>query len=209
MSDAEYSSTRDRLVAETIEAIEEGGEASVRIDRVARAAGVSKASVYHFFGGREGLVSAALAEAYRREMRRGFGGLEALYECTSQQQFLAVLLADVPTFATEEGAAARRRRIRILGSATSRPSLQEAIRAVHRDAVAELTKCVEFGQRHGWVADRFEAEVLAEWWCGFIVGRHLLDDYGRLQDHPDWLAATLTAVDALIGTDPAPPTPPT
>ncbi|MSW21347.1 MAG: TetR family transcriptional regulator, partial [Actinobacteria bacterium] len=47
-----------------IDAIERGGEASVRVREVSDATGVSFASLYHFFGSREGLVEEALAEIY-------------------------------------------------------------------------------------------------------------------------------------------------
>lgn len=196
--------TRSRLVEATIELIETDGEAGVRIERVAEMVGVSKASVYHFFGDREGLVTAALAEAYGRVMRRGLASLDALLECETREDFMALLTADMPSFVSPEGALARRKRIQILGSAVTRPELQDAIRVVHQDIIDELTKFLAYGQRRDWLSRRFDPELIAEWWIGLILGRHMLEGYGRDPDRPDWLVATLTAVGALIAEEPLP-----
>ncbi len=199
--------TRERLLEAAIGLMEHGGEAGLRIEQVAEIAGVSKASVYHFFGDREGLVVAALAHLYRRVMRRGFVDFDEILECETRDDFLSVLLRVVPSIPDADGAAARRRRVQILGSAVSRPELQAAIRLVHGDAVSELSRVVAYGQRRGWIGQHFAPKVLAEWWFGLVLGRHLLDDYGNEPEGQEWLRVTIAAVDALLSEGSAPPQP--
>ena len=61
-------SSRQRLLEAAIAIIEESGEAELHVREVAAAAGLSVAMVRHYFTDREGLVTAARAEQYRRSM---------------------------------------------------------------------------------------------------------------------------------------------
>jgi AcrR family transcriptional regulator len=198
MRKSKTTGTREQLLEAAMAAIERSGETGVRIDEIAETVGVSKASIYHFFDDREGLVTAALGEAYRRAMRRGLYKLDALLECDSQNDFLSLLVGDVPTFAAKDGMTSRRKRIQILGSAVTRPALKSMIRLVHQETVDDLAKYLQYGQRRGWIKNEFDAKIIAEWWLGLILGRHLLDDYGDDPGRSDWATVTLTAVQALI-----------
>jgi len=55
----ETSSSRAALLRSAIEAIDEFGEAGVRVEEVGRRAGVSVATIYHWFDSKQGLIEAA------------------------------------------------------------------------------------------------------------------------------------------------------
>jgi len=58
--------TRQRLRAAAIKLFAERGFNDVSIHQIVALAGVDKALVYHYYGGKEGLYAAALQEVYRR-----------------------------------------------------------------------------------------------------------------------------------------------
>lgn len=190
--------TRERLIEATIDLISQQGEAGLRVENVAAAAGVSKASVYHFFGDREGLVVAALAEEYRRLLARGTSRFDELLRCETREEFVANLLEGLAIFVTPEGAAARRKRVQVLGSAVTRPALRAAIEEVQSDVTAEFAKFLAITQKLGWVERNFAPEVLAEWALSVILGRHIIDDYGSDIARAGWLAACQAAASQLF-----------
>lgn len=194
----EGASTRDRLIEATITLLERDGEAGLRVEQIADAAGVSKASVYHFFGDREGLVVAALAEEYRRLLSRGTNQFDELLECNTREEFAASLLDGLALFITPEGVAARRKRVQVLGSAITRPDLQAAIQEVQGAVTAEFTRFLTITQKIGWVDKTFPPQVLAEWALSVIFGRHLIDEYGSDVAQAGWLAASQAAASQLF-----------
>jgi len=54
--------TRDRILAETIRALDEGGDRGVRVARVAQAAGVTQGMVTYHFETRDRLLAEAHAQ---------------------------------------------------------------------------------------------------------------------------------------------------
>jgi AcrR family transcriptional regulator len=70
---------RDRLLAAADELFYAGGVNSVGVDRVVERAGVAKASLYHAFGSKDGLVRAYLKGQHDRTRERMARELQARY----------------------------------------------------------------------------------------------------------------------------------
>lgn len=169
------------------------------MDRVAAVAGVTKPSIYHFFGDREGLIVAAQAERFRRTIAVGLIDLDRVVECDTQQEYAALIHGAVSASSSADGAERRRLRIQVLGSASTRPELRTAIDAVHRETVASLAKALGYGQRRGWFRSDFDAASLAAWWFGVVLGRHLVDEFGDATEVAEWPSITWSAVAHLMG----------
>ncbi len=83
-----------RFLDAAIAMFDEGGEAALRIDELAKQVGVAKTSLYHHFGDREGLIVAAQAERYRRSILIGIDEtLAAVESCEISEQFLTIFPA--------------------------------------------------------------------------------------------------------------------
>lgn len=61
--------TRDALVGAALEVLEQGGEAQFSTRAVCAIAGVTAPTLYHHFGNADGLLSAAMAEAFSEFLR--------------------------------------------------------------------------------------------------------------------------------------------
>lgn len=101
---------KDRLLAVALELFAEHGYDGVAVDQIVDAAGVNKRMVYHYFGSKEGLYSAVLAQAFeglrlseekffapkktRRKPRRAVQDLVELYFdfLRSHPEFVRLLL---------------------------------------------------------------------------------------------------------------------
>jgi len=199
-------SVRVRLLEATIAAIEESGEAGVRIDRICDDAHVAKASLYHSFGDRDGLVAAAQAERYRRAVR---GQIDeyvlSIRQCHTRDEF-AQLLRDWVTGLTDERGVARRRiRVDVLGSSVSRPSLRDQLAEVDQQVAREVAALLLIAHDRGWINMPFDLETAAMWWYGMLNGRYMLEHTADPARLAEWDRIATTAMLAVVFTD-NPPT---
>jgi AcrR family transcriptional regulator len=173
---ADVRGTRNRLLEAAIELIAERGEAGLKVDEVAERAEITKPSLYHFFGDREGLVVAAQAERFRRSLRFGQdAALQLAQACTSRADFEALIMGGLTQFADSAAVLRRRARIDVLGSAVSRPELMAEVNQVLTDAANDLGELVDIGKERGWVSSPFSSRSLAMWWYGTLLGRYLVE----------------------------------
>jgi AcrR family transcriptional regulator len=198
------TATRDRLIEAAIGIIETGGEAAVRVDVVTEQVGVTKPSLYHFFGDRDGLVTAAYAEMYRRSLLHGLREFhDAIVDAATPEEYRRIIESTVVSFGTAEGVRRRAIRASVIGSAVTRPTLQAAIVAVNREEAGLLARALEIGVKRGWSNLRHSPQATAYWWWGVVNGRHLIDIDDSL-DAVAWDAVALDAVSRLLFGSPAP-----
>jgi len=196
-------SNRDRLLEAAISMIEGGGEAALRVDVIADTAGVTKPSIYHHFGGRDGLVVAAQAERYRRSLAFGLEDAdERLEACSSRTEFMQIVRDWMTEIASPEGQERRRVRVEVLGSAASRPQLRATLDEVETNTVQALAGMLERARDRGWVTTEFDLEVLSRWWYGMMNGRYLVEEVQTSLVRREWDAiATAATLTLLFGSD--------
>jgi AcrR family transcriptional regulator len=86
------SATADRLLEAAIGAIDTGGEAAVRVQEVADAAGVQIPILYRQFGSRDGLIQAAQVERLSRTLGREMDDLaSAMDAVATAEEFRALI----------------------------------------------------------------------------------------------------------------------
>ena len=193
------TTSRDRILEAAIELIDTEGESGVKVDRIAEVAQVAKPSLYHYFGDREGLIVAAQAERYHRSLSHQVANiLDYAIECETQEDFATLILRSIVSFVSPEGAARRRLRIQVLGSAATRPDLRDAVRTAHQYVVAELAKVFAYGQRRGWVHKDFTSTEISEWWYSLITGRHIAEVYGGDAEAVGWVNVTMHTISLLL-----------
>lgn len=168
--------TRERLLDAAIQSIEYGGEAAVRVNDLAVAVGVTKPSIYHFFGDREGLVAAALGEMYRRSLVL-FNQflLESARAARTRADYAALLEQATRSVGGDEGARRRALRAKVMGAAVSRPQLQRAIVEANRQTADELAQFMQIGRDKGFVDSRFDNRTTSLLWIGFVASRHFAE----------------------------------
>lgn len=181
----------DRIIDATIVAIEAGGEPGLRVNDIARDSEVSVATLYHYFGDREGLVVAARQKQYAgstgiyyEEFSRAMRGASTCAE-------LSKVLCEFFGQATSESSRAMRfLRAEIIGSSRTRPQLAAALREVQEDLATKLTEVFADAQSRGLMRNTISARDIAEFALSIHLGS-VLRDLLVLENSP---AASLDAV---------------
>lgn len=195
--------TREQLLDAAVAVLETEGETAIRVDDLARMVNVAKPSIYHYFGSREGLVVAALAELYLRSLsfeREPL--LEAARTAATREQFVDMFRAVMASFFSDDGVQRRALRIEVLGAAVSRPELQAALAEMNRSMVEFLAEFFAVGTERGFVSLARDPNTMALWAIGVVLGRHVAEiDPGA--DLDTWDSLTVdTFVSLLFGEGP-------
>jgi AcrR family transcriptional regulator len=168
--------TRTRLIEATIEAIAEGGEASVRVHDIAEKAEVREPSVYHFFKNRKDLVDTAQAERYRRSYIEMFLPFRAMVDmATTAEEFETAVRQMFAGVYRPERHVARAVRVNVWGSAQSSEHLAKVVNEVNEDVVRQFGSLLAECQRKGWVRNDLDPEMLGLWAAGQINTRNMAE----------------------------------
>lgn len=166
----------DRIVDATVAAIESGGEPGLRVNDIARDSDVSVATLYHYFGDREGLVVAARQKQYAGSTGIYYEGFSHAMRSASTCAELSTVLCDFFGQATAESSRAMRfLRAEIIGSSRTRPQLAAALREVQEDLASKLTEVFADAQERGLMRSTISARDIAEFALAIHLGSVLPD----------------------------------
>lgn len=188
--------------------IEQEGETALRVNEIARAAGIAKPSLYHFFGSREGLIAAAQAERYRRAMLVGYEEVIARIEQgMTAEELMTLMYAWNESFTGEEAQHRRAVRLAVLGSSVSRPDLREEIAKVDRRVEQYLVDLITLVTDRGWVhlPSTIRPFDLAVWLNGLWNGRYGADIDPDPAAADGWDRVTNTVLTHLLFSSVSPP----
>lgn len=104
------------------------GLVNFNLDRVIEQSGVARSSVYHHFGGREGVIAAVETEYLRASLDAGIQEMMALLSnVASGEEAFALVELGVLVSGSESQKATRRRRISTLAIASNSPATMELL----------------------------------------------------------------------------------
>ena len=190
--------TRERMLQMAIEAIERGGEASVRVREVSDATGVSFASLYHFFGSREGLVEEALAEIYVRSVRNFTVAISArIAKCDDLESFRTAIREISLAAYDLSRSPLRFTRLSVLGGVAGRPQLAARVAAAQRSANEALAEAVRGPQERGWIHPKLDLVTFAAWMTGLTLGRAIIELDTSTTDGSAWNEMSVAALLAV------------
>jgi AcrR family transcriptional regulator len=191
--------TREKLLEVAIEMVEAGGEASLRVDEVAKRAGFTKPVVYNHFGDREGLVIAVQTERYMRSLQYGLSGIvEEANRCRTRDEFVDLIHRWFRFFFLPEGVERRTFRTDVLGSAVSRPALQASVDKANKAQAVGVAFLVELAQARGWMSEHYDPVTVGIWLTGLLYSRHLAEMTPGSFDTDAWDELTLSVLRSLI-----------
>lgn len=166
----------DRIVDATIAAIESGGEPSLRVNDIARDSNVSVATLYHYFGDREGLVVAARVKQYLGSTGVYFEDFAHAAEAVKSAQDLVSLINDFFERSTSPANRSTRfLRAEIVGSSRTRPQLAASLREIQEDHVRRLADVFAGAKNRGFIADDLDPREVAEFALAINFGSVIPD----------------------------------
>ncbi|MBU3689378.1 MAG: hypothetical protein B7C54_03745 [Acidimicrobiales bacterium mtb01] len=168
--------TAQAMVELAIQALNEGGEAAVKVDAIVRKCQVSVTSLYHHFGSREGLIEAALIERYSRIVVTNVDDfVSGVKSSRDRTEMKSLLERFVPFLQGRANREVRFARAAAVGAAINRPALRETMGKVQDQQAQVLADALADGQRRGIVRSGVDALSLAYWLSGIVFGKILLE----------------------------------
>ena len=156
--------TRQVMLEAAIAAIDEGGVESIRTKAIASAADVTEPSLFHFFGNRDGLVEAALAERFLRSQADFFGDFrDSVFKCRTKREFIALTRGTWQISASPARRHARRVRVETLAAVQAHPNLGKFLAEAQEQANAILIETLEHAQTRKWVRRDINLDAAAIW----------------------------------------------
>jgi len=178
--------------------LKNGGDAAVRIDDILAETGVSRGSLYHHYGGRQGLVDAANLELYARRTRADVAVLTGLIDRASTPDELLeaarALTEQTQSPARRDNRIERARLVGQIGSgrfAGRLEAVQHALNAAFAAAIARA-------QAKGLIHPDHDPLALAVFIQAYTLGRVLGDLDTEPVDPAAWNALVGAVLDAVL-----------
>ena len=192
--------TAQAMVELAIQALDEGGEAAVKVDAIVRHCQVSVTSLYHHFGSREGLIEAALIERYSRIVLTNVDDFVTGVKDSSNPDDMKLLIERfIPFLQGKLNRDVRFARAAAVGAAISRPALRDHMGQVQEAQAHVLADALEDGQRRGIVRTGIDAMSLAYWLSGIVFGKILLEITSPSDDQEKTYSdLTVQAVESVL-----------
>lgn len=199
---ARAESTITAVIDATIKAIEAGGEASVRIDDILNETGISKGSLYHHFGGREGLIAAARVTQFSRFVAEDAERIrETLTKTKTLADYITATSALVQIGNEAERDQARLNRLNVIASSFGRPDLHDALAVQQHSHTETIAEAVRYGQTMGWIRKDIDARAVAVFVQGYNLARVLLSLDTEPVDVAEWENVVRVALGSFFVTN--------
>lgn len=168
--------TRTRLLLAAVKAINLGGESQVNVNKVAKEAGVTVPSVYHFYGSREGLIEEAQAYRFEDGLRRvGVSLDEALARAHTKKKYRDTIRQWLGGVTASSNTEFRKIRTTVLASAVNNPDLAARIARIQEEHVARIASYLKYGIEQGWVDDDIDVQAIVVWTVTQLNGRLIIE----------------------------------
>jgi len=187
--------TVEKVVAVAVDELKSQGLAGFNINRVIDVSGVSRSSIYHHFGNREGLIAAAAIENSRLGHTEVFGGLHQLIDAASSgEEAFALIEYAIRAVGSTKQTAFRQSRVESFAAANHIPAIRQALHRHEIDMGRGFLGLLEHALERGLIAPRLPLLGITYMTSSIFVGRITAE----VTDDPEALAAwTDTAVELV------------
>lgn len=173
------------------------GAVKFNLDRVLEKSGVSRSSVYHHFGSRNGLIATV-------EVDRGLE--DTLKEMEILRSFLlgsdkferVMGYIEIALNADDDKAARlrRRRRIALVAASEHNKALAASLANAQSEGTAHLAETLQMMKDRGIINPTVPLPGIASAFQSLLLGRIYADITG--EDQSDWVQATLVSIRAML-----------
>ena len=170
----------------------EFGPVKFNIMRVIEESGVSKSSVYHHFGGRDGVISAVEVQRLIDERIANNALLaQILTDVSSGDECLDVIEAGLHLASNASGRRNRSHRIAVVAAAQHIPLLTESLAEEMRIADIALTDMLAGARDRGLINPTESVEDIARYMATMFIGRSALDTFESEEFDAAWIRMSM------------------
>ena len=187
----------DSIIRTTIELLHRDGESGFRLEDLMEAEQLSKSSIYARYGGRDGLVAAALAKEFEDEvaetgvaMRTEMGGAKTAAD-------LRNALRATTAFVHQRSRNANRiYRTGVIAGTRGRPELRSRLEEAQTRLTDTLEQLIKDCMQRGLIATRHDPRALAMYLQATTLGA-VLTDFDT-KEEPETLNNRLELIHAVV-----------
>jgi len=190
------------LLEATIDALGEHGESGVRLDDILDTTGVSRSSLYHHFGDRDGLIDAARVVVFARDVDADIREIDRVLDrATTAREFREGL--ERVTAATQSPArrAKRMQRAYTIGASQARPELATALATEQERLTDRIATIVLGAQAKGWLRRDLDPRAVAVLVQAYTLGRVVSDIDANPVTPAGWDGLINVVSEALMAPD--------
>ena len=192
-------STRQRLIDLALIELDKNGLSGFDLDDLLAKSKISKGSLYHHFGSKNGLITAAEVHLLLATYEQGNRLLRLLVENTKNaDEFASHMELMVRTATNDESQESRQRRLRAIALAQNNPTLAEKIRINQIEGSNYLAETMQIAVDKGWLRPDINVRAFSYWQQGMFFGHKLLDISGEDDLKEPWNEIAIIALRAFL-----------
>ena len=194
--------TIEKLLEVTVSELDRVGLAKIDIDSILRKSKISKGSLYHHFGSKNGLLAAAEAQQFFKYLERDVGTLRVLLEeCKTKQAFINLVAAAIEITRLKENLEFRKKRVRAIAMSFNDITLAQVLKNRQTNLSQQLADSFQIAKDHEWIRQDVDLIALSYWLQGVFIGHIMLDISGQFEHEEAWNKVAFQALQPFLTDD--------
>ena len=191
--------TISKIVEFAAKELDEVGAVQFNLDRVIEKSGVSRGSIYHHFGDRDGLIVAVEVSEIVQILTSGNERMRHLFsEASSGEEIIKGMETAIRAGTQGKGRNYRRRRIASLATAQHSPAISQALAEVQVSETNYWVETLRIGTDKGFIQPCEPLVGTADVIQSLLVGRILVDILNDDERDGTWVLAAIEVFRALL-----------
>jgi AcrR family transcriptional regulator len=191
-----------KLLEVTISELDRVGLARIDIDSLLRKSKISKGSLYHHFGSKNGLLAAAEAQQFMKYLKREGETFRKLIEdCKSKQKFIYLVAAVMKITRLEANVDFRKKRVRAIAMSFNDENLAQVLKNAQIEVTQYLAGSFQIAKDRGWVKPDTDLMALSYWIQGVFIGHIMLDITEQTEHEDAWGQVAFQALQPFLAAD--------
>ena len=194
--------TIEKLLEVTISELDRVGLAEIDIDSLLRKSKISKGSLYHHFGSKNGLLAAAEAQQYMKYLKREGETFRKLIEdCATKQKFVDLVAGVMKITRLESNLDFRKKRVRAIAMSFNDENLAQVLKNAQIEVTEYLAGSFQIAKDRGWVKPDTDLMALSYWIQGVFIGHIMLDITEQTEHEDAWSQIAFQALQPFLAAD--------
>jgi AcrR family transcriptional regulator len=191
--------TAAKLIEFAAKELDKVGPAKFDIDSVLRKSKISKGSLYHHFGSKNGLLVAVETQQFIKYLDEQNTLLRNLVETRkSASDFLTLMTRVMEISGLPENRDLRKKRIRAIAVAAHDRDLSEFIKTEQIKGSLYLAQTLQIAKDRGWIKPDVDLLAASYWIQGLFMGHIMLDITGIKDLDKAWNSIAVDAIRSFI-----------
>jgi AcrR family transcriptional regulator len=191
-----------KLLEVTISELDRVGLAEIDIESLLRKSKISKGSLYHHFGSKNGLLAAAEAQQFMKYLKREGETFRKLIEdCKSKQKFIDLVAAVMKITRLEANVDFRKKRVRAIAMSFNDENLAQVLKNAQIEVTQYLAGSFQIAKDRGWVKPDTDLMALSYWIQGVFIGHIMLDITEQTEHEDAWGQVAFQALQPFLAAD--------